>query len=363
MVVADLLAEAPAASPAPAEPIIRFEAVAKRFAAQDGQAVTALDGIDLAVPRAGITGIIGRSGAGKSTLIRLVNGLERPSSGKVMVDGTDMATLSGAALRQAQRATGMIFQHFNLLSSRTAFGNIALPLEIAGWAPTRITARADQLLDLVGLTEQRNRYPAELSGGQKQRVGIARALATSPKVLLSDEATSALDPETTQSILALLTRVNAELGVTILLITHEIQVIKEICHRVAVLEAGRVVEQGEVFEIFARPRHATTRGFVESVTGVALPEAVAARRLPAGTSGRFTLLRLTFMGSAAEQPAISRLGRDLAADVNLLAGQIHRIAGRPFSVFVVEIPAALERHALQLLTSFGVEAEVLGHVA
>jgi len=348
----------------PADPIIRFEEVAKRFAAQIGSdAVAALDGIDLAVPRAGIVGIVGRSGAGKSTLIRLVNGLERPSSGRVLVDGIDMTTLDGAALRKAQRLTGMIFQHFNLLSSRTALDNIALPLEIAGWDRSRIKARAELLLDLVGLADKRNRYPAELSGGQKQRVGIARALAASPKVLLSDEATSALDPETTRSILTLLTRVNAELSVTILLITHEIQVIKEICHRVAVLDGGRIVEQGDVFDIFARPRHATTRSFVETVTGVALPDAIAERLLPTPQIGGKTLLRLTFTGAAAEQPAISRLGRDLAADVNILAGQIHRIAGRPLSLFIVSVPAGAEAAAIRLLTGLGVEAEVLGHVA
>jgi D-methionine transport system ATP-binding protein len=345
-------------------PIIRFAGVSKRFAARrSSDAVVALDGIDLDVPRSSILGIIGRSGAGKSTLIRLVNGLERPSGGRVIVDGVEIAALKGRALRQAQRATGMIFQHFNLLSSRTAYGNITLPLEIAGWDRARINARAELLLDLVGLADKRNRYPAELSGGQKQRVGIARALATSPKVLLSDEATSALDPETTQSILALLTRVNVELGVTILLITHEIHVIKEICHRVAVLDAGQIVEQAEIFDLFARPSHPTTRSFVQTITGVALPEEFAGRLLPGPKPGGTALLRLTYTGEAAEQPAISRLGRDLDIDANIITGQIQRIAGRPLSVFIVAVPARAEAAALQLLAKLGTEAEVMGYVA
>jgi D-methionine transport system ATP-binding protein len=347
-----------------ADPIVRFAAVSKHFSAQAGsEAVAALDSIDLDVPRSSILGIIGRSGAGKSTLIRLVNGLERPSTGRVIVDDVEIAALDGRALRQAQRATGMIFQHFNLLSSRTAYGNIALPLEIAGWDRTRIKARAELLLDLVGLADKRNRYPAELSGGQKQRIGIARALATSPKVLLSDEATSALDPETTQSILALLTRVNVELGVTILLITHEIHVIKEICHRVAVLDAGRIVEQGDVFDVFARPRHPTTKRLMQAVTDVALPDDVAGQLLAEPKPGGSTLLQLIFTGVAAEQPAVSRLGRDLGIDANIIAGQIHRIAGRPFSVFVVTVPTQAQASALQLLAGLGAEAEVIGYVA
>ncbi|HZW48447.1 MAG TPA: ATP-binding cassette domain-containing protein, partial [Microvirga sp.] len=208
----------------PAEPIVRLEKISKTFPGRDGQPVTALREIDLAVPQGSILGVIGRSGAGKSTLIRLVNGLEKPSSGKVIVDGANIAALPESALRHARRSIGMIFQHFNLLSSRTAADNIALPLEVAGYDKAEIRTRVEELLSLVGLSDKRNRYPSELSGGQKQRVGIARALATKPKVLLSDEATSALDPETTRSILDLLSRINEELGLTILLITHEMAV-------------------------------------------------------------------------------------------------------------------------------------------
>src|SRR3954469_10614634 len=228
--------------------MIEFHGVEKEFPGRGGgTAVRALDGIDLSIGRGEIFGIIGRSGAGKSTLIRVVNMLERPTAGRVSVDGVDMNALDGAGLRAARRGIGMIFQHFNLLSSRTVYDNVALPLELAGLKRAEIKEKVEPLLELVGLSDKRDRYPAELSGGQKQRVGIARALATEPKVLLCDEATSALDPETTQSILALLRQVNRDLGITILLITHEIPVIKEICDRVAVIENGRIVEEGEVF--------------------------------------------------------------------------------------------------------------------
>src|SRR6478736_3787627 len=249
----------------------------KVFAGRQGAPVTALQDIDLTVPQGSILGVIGRSGAGKSTLIRLVNGLEKPSSGKVIVDGADIAALPEGALRHARRSIGMIFQHFNLLSSRTAAQNIALPLEVAGYDKAEIRTRVEELLALVGLTDKRNRYPSELSGGQKQRVGIARALATKPKVLLSDEATSALDPETTRSILDLLSRINAELGLTIVLITHEMAVIRSIARDVAVIENGRIVEKGNVFDVFTRPQHEVTRSFLADETGRALPAHVANR--------------------------------------------------------------------------------------
>src|ERR671921_799614 len=261
----------------PAEPIVRLEKISKVFAGRDGQSVTALREVDLSVAQGSVLGVIGRSGAGKSTLIRLVNGLEKPSAGQVIVDGADIAALPEAALRHARRSIGMIFQHFNLLSSRTAAQNIALPLEVAGYDKAEIKTRVEELLALVGLSDKRNRYPSELSGGQKQRVGIARALATKPKVLLSDEATSALDPETTRSILDLLARINAELGLTIILITHEMAVIRSIARDVAVIEGGRIVERGDVFDLFTRPQHEVTRSFLADESGRALPPYVADR--------------------------------------------------------------------------------------
>ncbi|WP_332700075.1 methionine ABC transporter ATP-binding protein [Bosea sp. (in: a-proteobacteria)] len=349
-----------------AEPVIRFERVGKVFAGRRGQQpVTALEGIDLAVPRGAIVGVIGRSGAGKSTLIRLVNGLEQASSGRILIEDEDVTALSEAGWRTRRRATGMIFQHFNLLSSRTVFDNVALPLEIAGTPKSEIKTRVEKLLDLVGLADKRERYPAELSGGQKQRVGIARALATEPKVLLCDEATSALDPETTQSILALLRKVNRELGVTILLITHEIPVIKEICDRVAVIEGGRIVEEGETFEIFTAPRHPTTARFVEAVTGVELPAHLAGQLREVPQAGGSAVLRVTFSGANATAPVISRLSAVLGVDVNILAGRIDAIAGKPFGSLLISVPSDEPGFGAVLgaLKSLELKAEVIGHVA
>lgn len=355
------------AAPIPiAEAAIRFEAVGKVFPSRSGQdLVTALQGIDLSVPQGSILGVIGRSGAGKSTLIRLVNGLERASSGRVLLDGEDVTNLTEAGWRARRRTTGMIFQHFNLLSSRTVFDNVALPLEIAGTAKAEIKTRVEKLLDLVGLSDKSGRYPAELSGGQKQRVGIARALATEPKVLLCDEATSALDPETTQSILALLKRVNRELGLTILLITHEIPVIKEICDRVAVIEGGRIVEEGETFAVFTRPQHPTTARFVETVTGVELPAHLAERLHQQAQPGDSAVIRITFTGENATAPVISRLSTTIGVDVNILAGRIDAIAGQPFGSLLVSVPArepALGA-VLGALNTLELKAEVIGHVS
>ena len=349
-----------------AEPLIRFEAVSKAFPGRaDAPAVAALHGIDLSVRRGTIMGVIGRSGAGKSTLVRLVNGLEKPSSGRVLVDDVDVATLNGTALRQTQREIGMIFQHFNLLSSRTVFDNVAFPLEIAGASRTEILQRVDPLLDLVGLSDKRDRYPAELSGGQKQRVGIARALATKPKALLSDEATSALDPETTRSILDLLGTVNRDLGVTILLITHEMSVIRAIANEVAVLEAGSVVEYGEVFDIFTQPSHPTTQSFLAAEAGRHLPAWLKAKLLSGPVNGGQTIMRITFRGRFAKEAVLSQLARDLQVDINVLSGTIDSIAGKPFGWIITGMPGdePLIERARNFLTQRGLGVEVLGHVA
>jgi D-methionine transport system ATP-binding protein len=326
-------------------PIIAFDGVTKIFPSRNDVAeVVAVDNIDLRVPEGAIVGVIGRSGAGKSTLIRLVNGLEHPTSGHVRVNGTDIGVLDERALRQARRSIGMIFQHFNLLSSRTAFENIALPLEIAGVSREEIPAIVEPLLAMVGLADKRDRYPAELSGGQKQRVGIARALATKPKVLLSDEVTSALDPETTGQILSLLKQINTELNLTILFITHEMSVVKKLADRVAVMESGRIVEQGTTYEIFSNPGHDTTRKFVGSVTGGNVPDWLLARITPEYRMGKSAVLRIAFSGGEADRPVLSRVSRTHGVDVNILHGQIETIAERPFGTLIVSIatePAGL----------------------
>ncbi len=347
----------------PVEPIVRLENITKVFPGREGSPVTALDGIDLSVPQGSVLGVIGRSGAGKSTLIRLVNGLEKPSSGRVIVDGADISALPENALRHARRSIGMIFQHFNLLSSRTAAQNIALPLEVAGYDRAAIKTRVEELLALVGLSDKHNRYPSELSGGQKQRVGIARALATNPKVLLSDEATSALDPETTRSILDLLARINRELGLTIVLITHEMAVIRSIAHEVAVIESGRIVEQGNVFDMFTRPRHEVTRSFLGDEAGRALPPYVANRMQAEAKPGGQAVIRIGFRGPHATDPVLARLARDLNIEANIMAGSVDEIAGRPFGTLVIGVPEQSLSTTLDFLKKYGLDTEVLGHVA
>lgn len=348
------------------QPMVVFEGVSKTFGdpASD-TSFTALAGVDYAVPRGSISGIIGRSGAGKSTLIRLVNGLERPSSGTVTVDGVDVGALDEAGLRGLRRSVGMIFQHFNLLSSRTAYDNVALPLEIAGVSKADIRKKVAPLLDLVGLGDKSGRYPAELSGGQKQRVGIARALATEPKLLLSDEATSALDPETTQSILELLKKINAELGLTVLLITHEMEVVKTIASQVAVIDRGLIVEQGTTFDIFTAPRHETTRSLLSSAVGVKLPHWVTSGLKPQAAPGDRVLVRLVFFGDTAFQPLTARLVAEIGPDVNILAGTIEEISGQPFGSLVVSYPSTPEvtARANQFYADTGLTTEVLGYVA
>jgi len=330
-----------------------------------GAEVTALTDVDLSVAAGEIYGVIGRSGAGKSTLIRSVNGLERPTRGTVTVDGVEITALDEAGLRAERRKIGMIFQHFNLVSSRTVFDNVALPLEFAGVDRRAIAAKVGPLLELVGLADKRDRYPAELSGGQKQRVGIARALATAPKVLLSDEATSALDPETTRSILALLKQVNRDLGVTILLITHEMEVVKEICDRVGVIEAGRIIEEGATYDVITRPKTETARSFLGTLTGRELPPILAARVRAERVGTTRTLLRLGFGGETAEEPTIARLSRRFGTDVAILQAQVDEIAGRPFGSITVAVDNELvdDGSVDAFLAQAGVSVERIGHVA
>ncbi|WNM25209.1 ATP-binding cassette domain-containing protein [Demequina capsici] len=293
--------------------MITLEQVSKTFTARSGQ-VRALDDVSLHVEPGEIYGVIGRSGAGKSTLIRAVNMLERPDSGTVTVDGVELTGLDGAQLRRARQRIGMIFQQFNLLESRTVRGNVELALEIAGVDRAARRTRSAEILELVGLTDRAGARVFELSGGQKQRVGIARALAGNPKVLLSDEATSALDPETTASILGLLRRLNEDLGLTILLITHEMDVVKSLCDSAALMRDGRIVESGRLDDIVVRG---------ESLMS---PDLFPLGELPDARGT--TIIEITFVGLASEEPVISRLARTHELDVSLLGAAIETIHGR-----------------------------------
>ena len=264
--------------------MIKLDHITQTYKTPEGREFKALDDVSIEIRPGEIFGIIGRSGAGKSTLVRCINLLNRPSEGTVTVDGKNLTELSEDELRESRRSIGMIFQHFNLLSSRTVYDNVALPLELVGTPKNVIREKVEPLLKLVGLTEHAHKYPSQLSGGQKQRVGIARALTNDPKVLLSDEATSALDPETTVATLALLKRINKELGLTIVMITHEMQVVKQICERVVVMNYGKIVEQGKVVDIFMSPQHETTKALIGNVM---------ARDMPASILDRFTRLAKT----------------------------------------------------------------------
>jgi D-methionine transport system ATP-binding protein len=326
-----------------------------------GADVEALRRIDLRVERGEIYGVIGRSGAGKSTLLRCINMLERPTAGTVRVDGVDLTALAPAALRERRRGIGMIFQHFALLSSRTVRENVALPLELAGRPRAEIANAVEPMLEFVGLEAMRDRYPAQLSGGQAQRVGIARALAGRPSVLLCDEATSALDPETTASILALLRDVNRTFGTTIVLITHEMGVIKEICDRVAVIDGGRIVESGRVRDIFLAPRAAITRTFVGEPDAAEL-SAMLGATLDEGAGGN-AVWRLGFSESARES-VVTALIRRFPLDLNIVSGTIERVGGEPLGTLVVELVAdpPTQEDARRYLDSVGVRVDVLGYV-
>ncbi|MCA1360720.1 methionine ABC transporter ATP-binding protein [Bradyrhizobium sp. IC3069] len=357
-----------AISPALAVPdaMVRFAGISKTYPAYRGKpGVNALQDIDFAIPRGSITGVIGRSGAGKSSLVRLINGLEKPTTGRVIVDGRDISALAGRELRLAQRSIGMIFQHFNLLSSRTAADNIALPLEIAGWTKTDIKARVAELLALVGIADKHDRYPSELSGGQKQRVGIARALATRPSVLLSDEATSALDPQTTRAILDLLANINRELGVTIVLITHEMSVVRQLAKEVVVLDAGRVVESGHVADIFTQPRHPITQSFLAEVIGDSLPVSLESRIVSKQPAGGQAVIRIQVRGAGAGDTVVARLARELGLDVALLSARIDEIGGQHVGSLTLGIPGGEDAvtRTLAWLSQYQFSAERLGYVA
>lgn len=336
----------------------------KSYSLPDGTPIAALKGINLSVKRGEIFGVIGQSGAGKSTLIRCVNRLETPDSGKVIVDGQEITNLDKKSLRTARRNIGMIFQHFNLLNTRTVYQNIAFPLELAKKSSSCIADRVHLLLDLIGLTERKNHYPSELSGGQKQRVAIARALADHPHVLLSDEATSALDPETKHTILQLLKKINVTLGVTILLITHEMSVIKEICHRLAILENGIIVEESAVLNFFSNPQTTTAKKFARTFALHDLPENFRERLVDQQAEKAIPLWRLSFLGKAAEAPLIAQLTRLFSLDLSILQAQIEQIRDETVGVLLVKVEGTFEKimAGKQYLHEKGIYVEELGYV-
>lgn len=320
--------------------MIEIEHLSQTFKAPDGKDVHAIKDVSLHINKGEIFGIIGRSGAGKSTLVRTINFLTQPTQGRVVVNGQCLNDLSLAQLRQIRTKIGMIFQHFNLLSSRTVFDNIALPLELQKTPKAEIEKKVTHLIDLVGLNDHKDKYPSQLSGGQKQRVGIARALANDPMVLLSDEATSALDPETTRATLELLQHINRTLGVTIVLITHEMEVVKEICHRVVVMDQGQVVEAGTVLDVFRHPKHPTTRAMLADIMIHDMPQRIIdnVKTLIAAAEekGRFAkLLRLTFIGSEVTLPVLSMLTRTYNMDFNILQGQVEELQGSNFGMLTI----------------------------
>ncbi|KIL36003.1 methionine ABC transporter ATP-binding protein [Cohnella kolymensis] len=339
--------------------MIKLSGIRKDYQAGRGT-ITALDTLNLEVGRGEIFGVIGHSGAGKSTLIRTINLLERPTDGTVHIDGIELTALNGRRLQQERSNIGMIFQHFNLLSSATVAENIAFPLSLSKAPRAEIERRVRELVGLVGLEGQENKYPAQLSGGQKQRVGIARALATNPKVLLCDEATSALDPQTTKSILSLLLEINRELGITIVLITHEMAVIRSICDRVAVLDGGRIVESGAVADVFLKPQHPTTREFVAQTE-----DAADARLIDTDDSKPRdrTRIRVTFVGEQTYEPVLYETMRDTGVPFIILQGTVSRLKETPYGQLVLELKGSGEEteRAVLALRNRGLDVEVMDH--
>ncbi len=331
-------------------PIIQVTNLTKRF-----QAVDALTNINFSVEKGDIFGIIGQSGAGKSTLIRCLATLEKPSSGTITINGCDIAAMEKCALRTCRQNIGMIFQHFNLLAGRTVRENIAYPLEIQGFSKEEIDKRVQEMLELVDLSEKGDVYPARLSGGQKQRVGIARALAPSPEVLLCDEATSALDPKTTRDILALLKKLNSELNLTIVLITHEMDVVKELCTKLAVIDKGQVVETGLVVDIFRDPKHPKTKEFLQHTTHE-IPTEIFKKASPNGI-----LLRLSFKGNEAQEPVISQMIKKYGVDVNILYGWSELVQGILIGNLVVDITGSeeMKKASRDYLTANKIHMELL----
>ncbi|MFE5322559.1 methionine ABC transporter ATP-binding protein [Paenibacillus sp. NPDC056579] len=341
--------------------MIQIEHVYKTYE-QEGRKVEAVKDANLHVQKGEIFGVIGYSGAGKSSLIRCINFLERPTSGSIRIKGVDLATLNDPALRAARRNIGMIFQNFNLLTSSTVYQNVAAPLQLAKAPKAQIDSKVMSLLELVGLKDKAQAYPSQLSGGQKQRVAIARALANDPEILLCDEATSALDPQTTDSILDLLLDINRKYNITIVLITHEMHVIKKICDRVAVMENGIIVEQGTVLDLFSNPQTATTKNFIKNVFDADLPPVLQSKFKEEQAPGH--IIRVYFIGDSVTEPVIAELTERFSLKPSILYGNITQIKDTIFGGLLLKIlgePEAIHE-GIAFLQSQGLKVEVLDYV-
>lgn len=340
--------------------MISIKKVQKIYPSQKGQ-VKAVDNVNLEINEGEIFGVIGYSGAGKSTLIRMLNGLELPTEGTVVVGNNEVSKIKGSKLRKARQEISMIFQHFNLLWSRTVRQNISFPLEIAGVTKRERVKRVDELIKLVGLEGREDAYPSQLSGGQKQRVGIARALANNPKVLLCDEATSALDPQTTDAILDLLVDINTRLGLTIVLITHEMHVIRKICHRVAVMEEGKVVEIGPVLDVFKNPQEEITKRFVQQVTEPEDTKETTRHLYEKYPEGK--VVQLTFVGDTADQPLITELIRKHEITVNIIQGKISHTQNGSYGTLFIHLngPKDEVEKAIAFIHTHRVGVEVIAN--
>ena len=341
--------------------MIELEQISKTFA-DAGREVHAVNNVSLTIRNGDVFGIIGFSGAGKSTLVRCINLLERPTEGSVRIDGKELTRMPGKELRQARRKIGMIFQHFNLMPSRTIFGNVAYPLKGSGLRKDQIAEKVRKLLDLVGIADKENAYPSQLSGGQKQRAAIARALANDPDILLCDEATSALDPQTTKSILKLLERLNRELGITLVVITHEMAVVKEICNRVAVMDHGRVVEEGEVFSVFASPKEELTRSFIKTTSNLQkIEELIAAKSPVVALKPGERIVRLSYVERNASEPLTSTMTKKYGVILNIIFADIEIVQNAPIggTVGILSGPQDKMDEALEDLRSKNVGVEVI----
>lgn len=349
-----------------ASAVIELQNLSKTYPSPNGP-VVALKNINLSVFEGEIFGIIGPSGAGKSSLIRCVNLLEHPSSGSVKVAGKSLTELTTSQLRESRHHIGMIFQHFNLLASKTVFENIAFPLKLRGINKQVITEKVNTLLEIVELKDKRDAYPSQLSGGQKQRVAIARALAENPKVLLCDEATSALDAKTTESVLALLQKINRQFNLTILLITHQIEVIKSICDRVAVMSQGEIVEQTDTVSLFSQPQTAIGQALIYSYLRQDLPKTLLQRIQHTPKPDHFPLIAISFFGAVVAEPIITSLIRELGVAVNILQANLEYIREQPIGRMVIEIMTPMSesdkvKEVLVYLHNKGLKTEILGYV-